>query len=121
MQDHRLPVHPQLGRDTPRQRRLGASRSTTLVQSSADYQADHRVGVPACDRLWLGFRIPAAESKCLPANLLVVAAIYARFQDSNTKLGDRAISVLGLVIFQTGFWASSTRRSEIPWLVSGDA
>jgi CNT family concentrative nucleoside transporter len=33
----------------------------------------------------------------------------------NTKYGDRAISVLGLLIFQTGFWASSRQRSEIPW------
>ncbi|KAL6300614.1 Na+ dependent nucleoside transporter C-terminus-domain-containing protein [Sparassis latifolia] len=33
----------------------------------------------------------------------------------NTKYGDRAISVLGLVVFQFCFWATSTNRSAIPW------
>ncbi|CAL1708200.1 unnamed protein product [Somion occarium] len=33
----------------------------------------------------------------------------------NTNYGDRAISVLGLFVFQTGFWLSSRRRSQIPW------
>ncbi|KIJ39428.1 hypothetical protein M422DRAFT_32685 [Sphaerobolus stellatus SS14] len=35
--------------------------------------------------------------------------------DSNTTLGDRAISVLGLFVFQFCFWASSKHRSHIPW------
>lgn len=33
----------------------------------------------------------------------------------NTTYGDRAISVLGLVVFQFCFWLSSKRRSLIPW------
>ncbi|KAJ6603122.1 Na+ dependent nucleoside transporter C-terminus-domain-containing protein [Mycena sp. CBHHK59/15] len=33
----------------------------------------------------------------------------------NTNYGDRAISVLGLLIFQCGFFLSSTNRSAIPW------
>jgi CNT family concentrative nucleoside transporter len=33
----------------------------------------------------------------------------------NTKYGDRAISVLGLFVFQFGFWATSLHRSHIPW------
>jgi hypothetical protein len=32
-----------------------------------------------------------------------------------TKYGDRAISVLGLVVFQFGFWATSKHRSYIQW------
>ncbi|KII92489.1 hypothetical protein PLICRDRAFT_50865 [Plicaturopsis crispa FD-325 SS-3] len=33
----------------------------------------------------------------------------------NTGYGDRAISVLGLLIFQTCFWAFSSKRNQIPW------
>ncbi|EMD37525.1 hypothetical protein CERSUDRAFT_114160 [Gelatoporia subvermispora B] len=33
----------------------------------------------------------------------------------NTGYGDRAISVLGLFVFQFCFWASSKHRSRIPW------
>ncbi|TDL17812.1 hypothetical protein BD410DRAFT_843358 [Rickenella mellea] len=33
----------------------------------------------------------------------------------NTRYGDRAISVLGLLVFQFGFWATSRNRSAIPW------
>src|SRR6267142_100633 len=32
-----------------------------------------------------------------------------------TNYGDRAISVLGLVVFQFGFWATSRHRSHIQW------
>ncbi|KAJ7690616.1 Na+ dependent nucleoside transporter C-terminus-domain-containing protein, partial [Mycena rosella] len=35
--------------------------------------------------------------------------------EANTNYGDRAISVLGLAIFQFGFYLSSTNRSAIPW------
>jgi len=34
---------------------------------------------------------------------------------NNTKYGDRAISVLGLVVFQFGFWVASKNRAAIPW------
>lgn len=32
-----------------------------------------------------------------------------------TSYGGRAISVLGLFVFQFGFWLTSHRRSEVPW------
>ncbi|KAF8972918.1 Na+ dependent nucleoside transporter C-terminus-domain-containing protein [Flammula alnicola] len=32
-----------------------------------------------------------------------------------TSFGDRAINVLGLFVFQLGFWATSQHRSQIPW------
>ncbi|KAF9805367.1 hypothetical protein IEO21_09070 [Rhodonia placenta] len=33
----------------------------------------------------------------------------------NTTYGDRAISVLGLFVFQFCFWATSAHRSAVPW------
>ena len=33
----------------------------------------------------------------------------------NSTYGDRAINVLGLFIFQLGFWATSKHRSLVPW------
>jgi len=39
--------------------------------------------------------------------------IHMFFQGTN--YGDRAISVLGLVVFQFGFWATSRQRSHIQW------
>lgn len=35
--------------------------------------------------------------------------------NQGTNYGDRAISVLGLVLFQFGFWATSKHRSRIQW------
>ncbi|KAJ7497101.1 Na+ dependent nucleoside transporter C-terminus-domain-containing protein [Mycena latifolia] len=35
--------------------------------------------------------------------------------EANTNYGDRAISVLGLLIFQCGFYLTSSNRSAIPW------
>ncbi len=32
-----------------------------------------------------------------------------------TNYGDRAISVLGLFVFQFGFWVTSSQRSHIQW------
>ena len=33
----------------------------------------------------------------------------------NSTYGDRAINVLGLFLFQLGFWATSKHRSRVPW------
>jgi len=35
--------------------------------------------------------------------------------ENGTNYGDRAISVLGLIVFQFGFWATSKHRSHIHW------
>ncbi|TCD65607.1 hypothetical protein EIP91_002454 [Steccherinum ochraceum] len=35
--------------------------------------------------------------------------------EANTSYGDRAISVLGLFVFQFCFWATSMHRKHIPW------
>ena len=37
------------------------------------------------------------------------------YHKQNTNFGDRAVSVLGLFVFQLGFFLTSTNRSQIPW------
>ncbi|KAK2467818.1 hypothetical protein APHAL10511_000113 [Amanita phalloides] len=46
---------------------------------------------------------------------IVFGSAFGFKLQNNTTYGDRAISVLGLVLFQFCFWLTSTRRSEIPW------
>ncbi|KAJ3569600.1 hypothetical protein NP233_g4945 [Leucocoprinus birnbaumii] len=50
---------------------------------------------------------------CLIA--IVFGSAFGFPLQDNTTYGDRAISVLGLFIFQCGFWLSSSNRSAIPW------
>jgi CNT family concentrative nucleoside transporter len=48
--------------------------------------------------------------------LVLQSSTYrALFADHGTNYLDRAISVLGLVIYQFGFWATSRHRSHIQW------
>lgn len=52
--------------------------------------------------------------------LQIVGALFICFLrhtniPKDTNYGYRAVSVLGLAVFQFCFWLSSTRRSEIPW------
>ncbi|KAF8891723.1 Na+ dependent nucleoside transporter C-terminus-domain-containing protein [Infundibulicybe gibba] len=71
---------------------------------------------PLVSRPWfnLPYKIRLAIGwLCLLA--IVFGSAFGFPLQNNTNYGDRAISVLGLVIFQTCFWLSSTRRSEIPW------
>jgi CNT family concentrative nucleoside transporter len=37
--------------------------------------------------------------------------------NQGTTYGDRAISVLGLVVLQFGFWATSKHRSHVEWRI----
>ncbi|KAI0250156.1 Na+ dependent nucleoside transporter C-terminus-domain-containing protein [Lactifluus subvellereus] len=46
---------------------------------------------------------------------VVLGSAFGFKLESGTNYGDRAISVLGLLIFQFGFWATSRRRSYIEW------
>ncbi|KXN87360.1 Solute carrier family 28 member 3 [Leucoagaricus sp. SymC.cos] len=50
---------------------------------------------------------------CLIA--IVFGSAFGFPLQANTTYGDRAISVLGLFIFQSGFWITSSNRQEIPW------
>jgi len=46
---------------------------------------------------------------------IVFGSAFGFKLEANTSYGDRAISVLGLVVFQFTFWATSMNRSLIPW------
>lgn len=74
------------------------------------------VWVPVVQQPWyrLPYRIRLAIGwLCLLA--IVFGSAFGFKLQANTTYGDRAISVLGLFIFQFGFWATSKRRLEIPW------
>ena len=45
----------------------------------------------------------------------VIHTLIPILRGQGTNYSDRAISVLGLVIFQLGFWATSKHRSHIQW------
>ncbi|KAI5123866.1 hypothetical protein M0805_005683 [Coniferiporia weirii] len=50
---------------------------------------------------------------CLLA--IVFGSAFGFKLTGNTNYGDRAISVLGLFVFQCGFYISSTNRKAVPW------
>ena len=49
-------------------------------------------------------------------HMVRVSTSDARMSQGATY-GDRAISVLGLFVFQLGFWLTSNNRSRVPWWV----
>ncbi|KAF7298166.1 hypothetical protein HMN09_01038400 [Mycena chlorophos] len=74
------------------------------------------VWVPLVQTPW--YKLPyrarlAVGWMCLLA--IVFGSAFGFKLEGNTTYGDRAISVLGLLIFQTGFFLSSHNRSAIPW------
>ncbi|KAI0779999.1 Na+ dependent nucleoside transporter C-terminus-domain-containing protein [Fomes fomentarius] len=46
---------------------------------------------------------------------IVFGSAFGFKLEENTTYGDRAISVLGLFVFQFSFWATSKHRKHIPW------
>jgi CNT family concentrative nucleoside transporter len=46
---------------------------------------------------------------------IILGSAFGFKLEEGTKYGDRAISVMGLVVFQFGFWATSRNRSAIQW------
>ncbi|KAK7471168.1 hypothetical protein VKT23_002579 [Stygiomarasmius scandens] len=46
---------------------------------------------------------------------IIAASVFGFSVDSNEIYGQRAKSILGLVVFQTGFWVTSQNRSQVPW------
>ncbi|KAI0745002.1 Na+ dependent nucleoside transporter C-terminus-domain-containing protein [Earliella scabrosa] len=46
---------------------------------------------------------------------IVFGSAFGFKLERGTTYGDRAISVLGLFVFQFGFWATSRHRKHIPW------
>ncbi|KAJ7072511.1 Na+ dependent nucleoside transporter C-terminus-domain-containing protein [Mycena amicta] len=74
------------------------------------------VWVPLVQTPW--YRLPyrarlAVGWLCLLA--IVFGSAFGFALQGNTSYGDRAISVLGLFIFQLGFFLSSSNKSAIPW------
>ncbi|KAI0644418.1 H+/nucleoside cotransporter [Trametes meyenii] len=64
------------------------------------------------------FRLPRNTRLCLGWLALIGIVFGSAFGfplTGNTAYGDRAISVLGLFVFQLGFWATSKHRSRISW------
>ncbi|KIK09366.1 hypothetical protein K443DRAFT_671859 [Laccaria amethystina LaAM-08-1] len=71
---------------------------------------------PLVQRPW--YKLPyrarlAVGWLCLLA--IVFGSAFGFKLEKGTTFGDRAINVLGLFVFQLGFWATSANRKEIPW------
>ncbi|CCM05697.1 uncharacterized protein FIBRA_07929 [Fibroporia radiculosa] len=74
------------------------------------------VWVPCVQAPW--YKLPysvrlAVGWLCLLA--VVFGSAFGFKLTANTTYGDRAISVLGLFVFQFCFWATSAHRSRVPW------
>ncbi|KAJ2913461.1 hypothetical protein MD484_g6952, partial [Candolleomyces efflorescens] len=74
------------------------------------------VWVPLVQTPW--YKLPyrarlAIGWACLLA--IVFGTAFGFKLEPGTSYGDRAINVLGLFIFQLGFWATSKHRSHVPW------
>ncbi|KAK7685278.1 hypothetical protein QCA50_011641 [Cerrena zonata] len=64
------------------------------------------------------FALPYLVRICMGVLSLLAIVFGSAFgfkPTDGSTYGDRAISVLGLFVFQTGFWLSSKQRSKIPW------
>jgi len=46
---------------------------------------------------------------------IIIGCAFGFKLENGTNYGDRAISVLGLFVFQFGFWATSKHRSHVQW------
>ncbi|OCH89030.1 hypothetical protein OBBRIDRAFT_813352 [Obba rivulosa] len=74
------------------------------------------VWVPCVQEPW--FKLPRITRLALGWLALLGIVFGSAFGfklTGNTGYGDRAISVLGLFVFQFCFWATSKHRSQIPW------
>ncbi|KAG5643818.1 hypothetical protein DXG03_009595 [Asterophora parasitica] len=74
------------------------------------------VWVPLVERPWnsLSYRIRLAIG-WLSLIAIVFGSAFGFPLQEGTNYGDRAISVLGLAVFQFSFWLSSSKRKEVPW------
>ncbi|KAF9038383.1 H+/nucleoside cotransporter [Hymenopellis radicata] len=74
------------------------------------------VWMPLVQEPWykLSYRIRLAIGWACLLGIVFGSAFGFELQ-GNSGYGDRAISVLGLFVFQCCFWLSSKRRSAVPW------
>ncbi|KAI6121764.1 Na+ dependent nucleoside transporter C-terminus-domain-containing protein [Pisolithus sp. B1] len=87
-----------------------------FIPNSAVTRPVAAVWVPVVQKPW--YRIPrrlrlAIGWSCLIA--FILASAFGLPLSYDDDYGHRAISVLGLIVFQCGFYLSSTNRSEICW------
>ncbi|KAJ7647519.1 Na+ dependent nucleoside transporter C-terminus-domain-containing protein [Roridomyces roridus] len=74
------------------------------------------IWMPLVQNPWYRFSYPvrlAVGVACLLA--IVFGSAFGFPLEGNTKYGDRAISVVGLFLFQGVFYLSSNNRKAIPW------
>ncbi|KAG5643825.1 hypothetical protein DXG03_009602 [Asterophora parasitica] len=71
---------------------------------------------PLVQRPWnsLSYRIRLAIG-WLSLIAIVFGSAFGFPLQKGTNYGERAISVLGLVVFQFSFWLTSYKRKEVPW------
>ncbi|KJA27730.1 hypothetical protein HYPSUDRAFT_34857 [Hypholoma sublateritium FD-334 SS-4] len=74
------------------------------------------VWIPAVQEPWykLPYRTRLAIGWLCLLGIVFGSAFGFKLQP-NTTFGDRAINVLGLFVFQFGFWLTSKHRSHVPW------
>jgi hypothetical protein len=82
-----------------------------MVQITLQDQACHWLAMSFGHYIRLGVRFSVATRPCPTRSSIGYPNSF--FQDTTFK--DRAINVLGLLIFQLGFYITSSNRAEIPW------
>ena len=85
-----------------------------LVPATVPYSSLCRLALSARYCIRFCIRFPPSSGTRFYFKLYPIPHI-ANWNEQNTNFGDRTISVLGLVLAQVGFWATSTRRKSIPW------
>jgi hypothetical protein len=82
-----------------------------MVQITLQDQACHWLAISFGHCIRLGVRFSVATSWYLTCFLINHFDPFSQ----GTTFGDRAINVLGLLVFQVGFYITSKNRAEIPW------
>ena len=82
-----------------------------MVQFILQHQACHWLASSFGHCIRLGVRFSFATSWYLACFLITYSDPFSQ----GTTFGDRAINVLGLLVFQVGFYITSKNRAEIPW------
>ena len=82
-----------------------------MVQITLQDQAFYWLATSFGHCVWLGVWFSVATSWYLTCFLTNQSDPFCQ----GTTFGDRAINVLGLLVFQVGFYITSKNRAEIPW------
>ena len=82
-----------------------------MVQITLQDQACHWLANSFRHCIRFGVRFSVATSWYLTCFLIIQFDTFSQ----GTTFGDRVINVLGLFVFQVGFYITSKNRAEIPW------